>query len=1064
MHSLASAVAILNLTSGIDSTGPLLKELGFSEAVPIIDDNLASLGFSPAVQRPSIAQGKGALRAMVFELAGSADLRNELSKAAARLASAVPEMLWVLIAINEKEIAVAAFDVSAARPRVAALIATRGRIIDSDAESLCALAAASCNPDALAHSRYLEILGRESVSAAFFRTLQSLVGVLATGLSPSVDALSAHHLSLLYTSRLIFLCFLETKGWMDRDHGFLGNRFADCMVGGGGYHRRVLQPLFFGTLNTHPRKRAPRARGFGRIPFLNGGLFSRSPLEAKLAKSFFSDESLGDLFGDLLSRYRFTAREDTSSFSQAAVDPEMLGKAFEGLMSASDRKTSGAFYTPQSLVAEVSSKALGYGLSSRITSDALVASALAGDIPSPSVRNDLLESIKSLRIIDPACGSGAFLVHVLEQMSRLRVRLGDLRPLHSIRREILTSNIFGVDINPTAVWLCELRLWLSMAIEDPEIDPLRVTPLPNLDRNIRVGDSLSGDSFARTIVRRDGRRVAAARTRYTRATGSRKQALARVLDRMERDCAVATAERRITRAEGERREILAAARARDLFGHRHPPGKETTARLVSLKTELREQSRVARQLAQGGALPFSFPSSFADVESCGGFNVVIGNPPWIRIHNMNATSRAVLRDRYSVYRNAAWTAGSQSGSVSRGFASQVDSSALFIERSIDLLKPGGTAAVIVPAKLWRSLAGGGVRSLLMERTRLRDIHDLSEAASVFDAAVYPSVIVASNDRVGSEDLKRDSSTTAVTYCAGNREQWRTWQHRLRLDDTTGSPWIVVPDDVRTAFDLLKNAGTSFADSPVGRPLLGVKTGCNDAFIKCSPQRSADGVARIDSKDRAGSVETRLLRPLVRGETLARWSADHRETIIWTHDAHDDPLENLPEHAKNWLGQWRRELMQRSDARGKARWWMLFRTESADSSLPRVLWSDLGRNVRAAALEAGDPAVPLNSCYASRCKTIEDAYTLAALLNSEIISAWLRLIAEPARGGYKRYLGWTMSLLPLPSDWCRARTILAPLGRRATIGDALAENDLLAAALEAYGLTQTQVQPLLDWNV
>src|SRR5215203_1071385 len=152
-----------------------------------------------------------------------------------------------------------------------------------------------------------------------------------------------------------------------------------------------------------------------------------------------------------------------------------------------------------------------------------------------------------------------------------------------------------------------------MAIEDPEIDPLKVTPLPNLDRNIRVGDSLSGESFARSAVRRDGRRVAAARARYTRATGPRKRALGRILDRMERECAVGAAQRTITRLSDERREILAAARSRDLFGERHPPGKEATARLATIKAALRVQLGVVRQLAQGAALPFSFPASFADV-------------------------------------------------------------------------------------------------------------------------------------------------------------------------------------------------------------------------------------------------------------------------------------------------------------------------------------------------------------------------------------------------------------------------------------------------------------------
>jgi hypothetical protein len=336
---------------------------------------------------------------------------------------------------------------------------------------------------------------------------------------------------------LLFLSFLETRGWLDRDHGFLANRFADCMMHGGGYHRRVLNPLFFGTLNTSVRKRAARAREFGRIPFLNGGLFSRAPVETRTASHFFTDDALGDLFGDLLTRYRFTAREDATTWSEAAIDPEMLGKAFESLMSSRDRKTSGAFYTPHSLVRDVARAALSYGLESSSCDSSLVTRVLEGEIPPPSVRAALLERIGTLRVLDPACGSGAFLVHMLEELASLRVRLGDVRSLHAIRRDILSRSIFGVDINPMAVWLCELRLWLSMAIEDPEIDPLRVTPLPNLDRNIRVGDSLAGEGM-RPLPWRSGGRIGTMRSRYSRATGPRKKALAKVLDSLERECAI----------------------------------------------------------------------------------------------------------------------------------------------------------------------------------------------------------------------------------------------------------------------------------------------------------------------------------------------------------------------------------------------------------------------------------------------------------------------------------------------------------------------------------------------
>src|SRR6266536_6201828 len=157
-------------------------------------------------------------------------------------------------------------------------------------------------------------------------------------------------------------------------------------------------------------------------------------------------------------------------------------------MATSERKPTCAVYTPQVLVEQTASYALVSGISSDETPESEVVNALAGEIPSLQHRHRILARTEELRILDPACGSGAFLVHLLERLAALRIHLGDPRAIHVIRRAILTRSIFGVDVNPTAVWLCELRLWLSMAIEDPERDPLKVTPLPNLDRNIRVGD------------------------------------------------------------------------------------------------------------------------------------------------------------------------------------------------------------------------------------------------------------------------------------------------------------------------------------------------------------------------------------------------------------------------------------------------------------------------------------------------------------------------------------------------------------------------------------------------
>jgi methylase of polypeptide subunit release factors len=1041
--------------------------LGFdANMIPLSSDNLAALGISSRTKHPHLALGVGGLRAFVFEVNPPDDLRETINSISHRLVANRPQLLWMVIAVDRgrQEIGLAAVDGSGPRARVAALIAHRGLLVDSDSETLCALAAARTESDLFTHCRWVEILGRESVSRRFFRTLERIVACLANSLHPRLEKGESSELALLYASRLLFLSFLETKGWLNRDHGFLANRYADCMVSGGRYHQRVLAPLFFGTLNTIPANRSARARAFGRVPFLNGGLFGRSALERRTSRSWFSDEALGDLFGELLTRYRFTAREDTTMWSEAAIDPEMLGKAFESLMSSRDRKKSGAFYTPQSLVAQLTAAALAHRLASPAMSPSAVLEALAGETVARSHRPTLLKSIGEVTILDPACGSGAFLVHALEELSRLRVRLGDTTALHEIRRRILTASIFGVDINPTAVWLCELRLWLSMAIEDPETEPLRVTPLPNLDRNIRIGDSLSGDDFRVPSYTPGGISVAKLRMRYARSTGPRKRSLARALDVAERGHAKAANARRVAVLRAERRDILSAARSRNLFGERPAPPVEAKRRLIELRGMLRDALTESRRIVSGGALPFSFVSGFADVAARGGFEVVIGNPPWIRTHHFDKASRVSLRLSFDVYRNAAWRGGSDAASAGRGFASQVDAAALFIERSMELLRPEGVAALIVPAKLWRSLAGGGVRDLLVRRTGLLELHDLSDASAVFDAAVYPSLVITS--RKGLPAAERPGNTSVVAHRDGQPERWITSPDRICLDSTPGSPWILIPPKVRCAFDAIAAAGIPLCQSVIGRPLLGVKTGCNDAFVVQLLVASNEGsTAFIRNSRGEGEIECGVLRPLIRGETVKPWLLDEDEhRIIWTHDDTGAPRVKLPPLASRWLSPWRRDLESRTDSRsGRTWWWSVFRVESADCSRPRVVWADIGRTPTAAVLRAGDPSIPINSCYVARCPTHEDACTLAAIMNSDVAAAWLSVIAEPARGGYRRYMGWTMALLPIPRDWERARSLLAPIAMRALCNKPPSPAVLRAAVLDAYRLDEATVSALLAWS-
>lgn len=1057
MRTLRDAAELLASADSIDSLAPIAAAIGCDGAPSPLDaDTRRSLGLDDSVLHARVAAGRGALRALLVALRPDVALRDALTRIAGRLATRAPHVLWVVVAAQagSGELAVVAWTGERHPPRVAALVANRAHLVDSDAETLRALASATGDHDLLTHARWVEILGRGALTIRFYRALER--GVVTIADSSAVGPREARaEVALLNTSRLLFLSFLEAKGWLDDDRAFLAHQFDRCLRGGKRFHDRVLRPLFFGTLNTPSRRRAPVARAFGRIPFLNGGLFAPTPLERKWRGMAFSDDAYGSLIYDLFAQYRFTSREETTSWSEAAVDPEMLGRAFESLMVSDERRRTGAFFTPFSLVERVANAGLEVAIGDDLTR------ILEHGSPTAHQREAARARLRHLSVLDPACGSGAFLVHVLERIAAHLAQLGDARDPSAIRREVLTRSIFGVDVNPTAVWLCQLRLWLSVVIESADDDPTGVVPLPNLDRNIRTGDALSGRAFGDAETHaRGGGAIRRLRERYANASGVRKETLSRQLERAERVRALSAIDNEILLTGARRRDLLIAQRGRDLFGERYRPARDERVVAATLKQRSTSLRATRRRIAGGGALPFSFPVHFADVAARGGFDLIIGNPPWVRLHRIAIADRVVFRRDYEVARLAGWATGALAAGAGAGFAGQVDVASLFVERSVRLLAPAGGLALLLPVKLWRSLAGGGVRRFVGAETRLCRIEDFSAAPAAFDAAVYPSLLVAQRDDSSCEPECID---VAVHHRGHEMLGWKATPETLGFDASPGSPWILLPPRPRRAFDALRTAGIPLAQTVIGRPFLGVKCGCNDVFVVELLDADDDLAEVLTAEGRRIMIERSLVRPLLRGEQLDRWQPPvTNHSIIWTHDVHDSPLAQLPPRASKWFSHWRRQLAARTDARGRPRWWSLFRTESARFDRPRVIWGDVGREPRASVLDTGDMTVPLNSCYVTRCQNAADAHALAALLNGPVARAWLDAVAEPARGGYRRYFGWTMSLLPLPSNWPRAREILAPLGEHARAGAPPTEIALLDASLAAYELDVDVVAPLVAW--
>ncbi|QPC83765.1 N-6 DNA methylase [Phototrophicus methaneseepsis] len=327
--------------------------------------------------------------------------------------------------------------------------------------------------------------------------------------------------------QIVFLYFLQKKGWLGVREGdtwgtgpkdFLRQLFDRKWVSYDNFFDDVLEPLFYEALaierddNIYPRLKA-------RIPFLNGGLFEpMNNYNWKNTAILIDNKLFEDIF-DTFDLYNFTVREDEPLEKEVAVDPEMLGKVFENLLEVIDRKSKGAFYTPREIVHYMCQESLinylATAMGDAVPREELATFIRVGEL---AVQNDtakeagtvtytyqMPESIRThatkldaalanIKICDPAIGSGAFPVGMMQEIIKAREVLtiyigkSNSRTTYNFKRQAIQESIYGVDIDSSAIDIAKLRLWLSLVVD--EDDYHHIKPLPNLDYKIVCGNSL----------------------------------------------------------------------------------------------------------------------------------------------------------------------------------------------------------------------------------------------------------------------------------------------------------------------------------------------------------------------------------------------------------------------------------------------------------------------------------------------------------------------------------------------------------------------------------------------
>lgn len=517
--------------------------------------------------------------------------------------------------------------------------------------------------------------------------------------------------------RITFLHFLQRKGWMNGDLNYMQHLF-ERSTQKDNFLDAVLEPLFFGILNTKPELRQKLfeennwdlslLEEWRDIPYLNGGLFEQD--EEDEPESIFPAELFNKLF-NFFGEYNFTIDENDPSDAEIGVDPEMLGKIFENLLE--DNKDKGAFYTPKEIVQYMCReslisylhKATEFSLNNIRTFVLTPEDGLSNF--TPLQKEKLASSLLRVKVCDPAIGSGAFPMSLLNELLRCREALSvTLQSRAELKKDIIANNIYGVDIEKGAVDIARLRFWLSIVVEADS-----PSPLPNLDYKIMQGDSLR-ESYMGCDLSRLGQKQG--------RKSSRQRSLALATEAIQTEF--------VFDESGAQKNIQELIRAYFNINSHREKEKIRFAITSTIREYIRFSGEGTAQDIQESLTTIDIPNNqfflwhtfFGDVLSKSknsGFDIIIGNPPYGA--NIDA-----LREVYQRLYPA----------TSKGYKEIYK---YFFDQSLRLCKDKGILCFITPDTFIHQPRYADLRQLI-SGNKIMQIIDLGE--KVFEEAVVPVAI------------------------------------------------------------------------------------------------------------------------------------------------------------------------------------------------------------------------------------------------------------------------------------------------------------------------------------
>ena len=652
--------------------------------------------------------------------------------------------------------------------------------------------------------------------------------------------------------RITFLHFLQRKGWMCGDLNYMQNMFENSSYKND-YLDSVLEPLFFGILNTKPAEREALFTDYGwdksllaewkDIPYLNGGLFERDAEDEP--ESRFPSDYFKRLF-QFFSEYNFTIDENDPNDAEVGVDPEMLGKIFENLLE--DNKDKGAFYTPKEIVRYMCQESLIAYLETntsvakeKIRQFVLSPEEGVADIPE-NKKPKLLTALEEVKICDPAIGSGAFPMGLLNELLHCReVLSGEHYDRAEIKKSIIQNNIYGVDIEKGAVDIARLRFWLSIVVDEET-----PSPLPNLDYKIMQGNSLI-ESFMGVDL---------SKLTYEKEYKKDKGEFSLFDDEKNRlQKTVSYLLSSYYSCSDHDKKVKLQQEISDTIN------KQLEAQAYNPEI-LRELKTI--NLAENNKF-FLWHTWFSDVFSRDdkeGFDIVIGNPPYIQLQNNGGELAKLYEDcRFQT------------------FAKTGDIYCLFYEKGWQLLRQQGHLCFITSNKWMRAGYGEKTRGFFAKHTNPKYLIDFA-GVKIFDNATVDTNIL-----IFGKEQNEHQTRCAVTDKL-NKESLKNLsdfvqQQSVECRFDSSDSWVILSPIEQSIKRKIESVGTPLKDWDI-QINYGIKTGFNDAFIISTEKRNE--ILDNCSSDEERTKTAELIRPILRGRDIKRYGYDWAN--LWLINTHN----------------------------------------------------------------------------------------------------------------------------------------------------------------------------------